>query len=119
MITVDLMHSAILAFANMQGVEVKEGSDKWAVRVVLPSAAINALMSDFMDRPGGGPTFKLDDDQLFYAKCKSNNISLFIQEGKTFKIENIIPNQVMQLEEAGVEPVLPGMEPNIDHVKKW
>jgi hypothetical protein len=115
MITADNMDFAIKAFAAMQGIEIKEGGDKWKIRVVLPADAINALMSDFMDR-GSGPTFKVDEDNLFYAKCKSHNISLIIQEGRTYKIENVVPNQEMEL--AGYEgDDLPGREPNIDHKK--
>lgn len=116
MITVNKMDAAIRAFAEMQGIEIKEGGEKWKVRVVLPSEGINALMSDFMESPGGGPTFKLDEDQLFVAKCKNLNISLIIQEGRTYKIENVVPNQQMEL--AGEEgDILPGRAPNIDHTK--
>lgn len=116
MITVVKMEDAIRAFAEMQGIEIKEGGEKWKVRIVLPSEGINALMSDFMKTSSGGPTFKIDEDNLFYAKCKQENISLLIQEGRTYKIENIVPNQEMEL--AGEEgDILPGRAPNIDHKK--
>lgn len=107
MITVDNMHEFVLAFAKIQGIEVKEEGDKWSIRITLPADAINALMSDFIAR-GIGPTFKLDEDQLFYAKSKSKNISLLIQEGRTYKIENIVPNQEMEKEIAGGDDTIPG-----------
>lgn len=109
MITVDNMYSAIVAFATMQNIEIKEGADKFKVRVVMPMQAINALMSDFNERPIS-PTFKTDEGNLFYAKCKSDNISLIIQEGKTFKIENVVPNQEMENSYSGSDN-LPGREP--------
>lgn len=111
------MDTALRAFADMQGIEIKEGEDKWKVRIVLPADGINALMSDFMDRPGGGPTFNLDEDGLFVAKCKNANISLIIQEGRTYKIENVVPNQQMEVVE-DYDDVLPGRAPNIDYKPK-
>lgn len=114
--TVQKMHEAIIAFANMQNIEIKEGEDKFSVRLILPSNAINALMSDFNDYPNQ-PTWKLDEDQQFYAKCKDKNISLIIQEGKFHRIENVIPNQQIEKEMAGGDEVLPGRDPFIDHKK--
>lgn len=115
MITVENMYEVLRAFATIQGVEIKEGGEKWKVRLVLPADAINALMSAFTERDKG-PTFKVDDDNLFYAKCKSDNISLIIQEGRTYKIENVVPNQEMENAYAGSDD-LPGREPNIDFTK--
>ena len=97
MITAKKMNDAIVAFALLKGIEVKEGGEKFRVRLMLPPDAINALMSDFMEQKNS-PTFKLDEDQQFYAKCKSENISLLIQEGKTYKLELLLGNQ--EIEEA-------------------
>lgn len=116
MITVQKMYEAIAAFAAMQGVEIKEGEDKFSIRLFLPSAALTAIMADFNERPVS-PKFKLDEDQQFYAKCKYLNVSLMINEGKTYKIENILGNQQMEKAMAGGDEILPGREPNIDHKK--
>lgn len=117
MITVKNMYELLHAFATIQGVEIKPGGDKWKVRIVLPADALNALMSDFIEQPGGGPTFKTDEDNLFYAKCKSDNISLIIQEGRTYKIEKVVPNQEMENAFAGGDDG-PFHEPNIDYKPK-
>lgn len=109
------MLDTIKSFAALQGVEIKKGAGKFSIRLLLPSKEINALMSDFIEQKQS-VTWKVDEDGLFYAKCKSDNISLIIQEGKTFKIENVLPNQKMEEVFEGNND-LPGREPFIDHTK--
>jgi hypothetical protein len=115
MITVQNMHQAITNFCAMQGVEIKQGGDKIRLRLVIPSEALNALMSD-MNECSKPPTFKMDEQGLFYSKCGYQNVSLIIQEGKFYRLENVPGNQQMQLS-GEILDILPGRSPNIDHKK--
>lgn len=112
MITISKLHNLLWDFALIKNLDVKAAADPIPVRLFLPIDALNALMSDFQTVfKGGGPEFKVDEDNRFYAEYMWVNMQVDICEGPSYKLEDIIPNQLMENADYTPDPILPGRQP--------
>jgi hypothetical protein len=95
MTTVKNLHALINNFVSFCNLEIKQGADEIALRLLLPSVSFHQLMNDFDSTKVDSPKWFLNSESVFVCSYKYTNVKLIIQEEKTFRIELIPGNQEM------------------------